>query len=87
MAQAELRYGRNQQLKTIAQEIIVDQMQEITLMRLAVGEPLPSDQPSPTQILPGTAPEAAPQTSGVGQTEMQMSPGMHMSPTTNDHSN
>ena len=83
MAQAELRYGSNQKLKTIAQEIIVDQMQEITLMRLAVGEPLPADQPSPTQIPSGTAPEAAPQTSGVGQTQMQMSPGMQMHPTTN----
>ena len=82
MAQAELRYGSNQQLKTIAQEIIVDQMQEITLMRLAVGEPLPPDQPSPTQP-PARTPEAAPQTSGVGQSQMQMSPGMHMSPTTN----
>ena len=47
MAKAELRYGSNQRLKTIAQEIIVDQMQEITLMRLAVGEPLPPDQSSP----------------------------------------
>ena len=56
MARAELRYGRNQQLKTIAQEIIVDQMQEITLMRLAVGEPLPPDEPSPTQSPPGAAP-------------------------------
>jgi uncharacterized protein (DUF305 family) len=36
MAQAELQYGQNPQLKTIAQEIIVDQMQEITLMRLAL---------------------------------------------------
>jgi uncharacterized protein (DUF305 family) len=32
MAQAELRYGQSPQLKAIAQEIIVDQMLEITLM-------------------------------------------------------
>jgi uncharacterized protein (DUF305 family) len=86
MAEAELRYGGNQQLKTIAQEIIVDQMQEITLMRLAVGEPLPADRPAPTQSLPGKAP-APSQKSGVGQTEMQMSPGMHMSPATNGSAN
>jgi uncharacterized protein (DUF305 family) len=48
MAEAELRYGRNPQLKTISQEIIVDQKQEITLMRLALGEPLPPSTSSPT---------------------------------------
>jgi uncharacterized protein (DUF305 family) len=48
MAQAELRYGRNAQLQHIAQEITVDQMQEIALMRLAVGEALPPSIASPT---------------------------------------
>ena len=38
MAQAELRYGRNEQLRRIAQEIIVTQQQEIGAMRLAIGE-------------------------------------------------
>jgi YVTN family beta-propeller protein len=42
MAQAELRYGRNEQLRRLAQEIIVEQMQEIVAMRLALGRPLPS---------------------------------------------
>jgi uncharacterized protein (DUF305 family) len=41
MAQAEIRYGHDAQLKIIAQEITVDQMQEIALMRLAVGEAPP----------------------------------------------
>jgi uncharacterized protein (DUF305 family) len=36
MAQAELRYGHNEQLRRIAQEIIVDQTQEIAAMRLAI---------------------------------------------------
>jgi uncharacterized protein (DUF305 family) len=36
MAQAELRYGHNERLRRIAQEIIVDQQQEIGAMRLAV---------------------------------------------------
>ena len=37
MAQAELRYGSNQQLLRLAQEIVVEQLQEITAMRNAVG--------------------------------------------------
>ena len=41
MAQAELRYGHNEQLRRMAQEIIVTQQQEIAAMHLAVGEPLP----------------------------------------------
>jgi uncharacterized protein (DUF305 family) len=49
MAVAELRYGTNSQLKRIAQEIIVDQQQEIAAMRLAIGDPLPPSEPVPTQ--------------------------------------
>jgi uncharacterized protein (DUF305 family) len=49
MAIAELRYGRNEQLRRIAQEIIVDQQQEIAAMRLALGQPLPPSAPAPTQ--------------------------------------
>jgi len=45
MAQAELRYGRNEALRRMAQEIIVTQLQEIAAMQLALGRP-------PTQ--PGT---------------------------------
>jgi uncharacterized protein (DUF305 family) len=41
MARAELRYGHNEQLHRIAQEIIVDQQQEITAMRLAVSSGQP----------------------------------------------
>ena len=40
MAQAELRYGRNEQVRRIAQAIIVDQTQEIAAMRLALGQPV-----------------------------------------------
>ena len=50
MALAELRYGKNEQLKRIAQEIIVDQQQEIAAMRLALGDPLPRSAPAPTQV-------------------------------------
>jgi uncharacterized protein (DUF305 family) len=53
MAQAELRYGHNEQLRRMAQEIIVTQQQEIAAMRLAVGEPLPPSVPAPDQIPAG----------------------------------
>jgi hypothetical protein len=52
MAQAELRYGRNEQLRRMAQEIIVTQLQEIGAMRLALGQPLPPAIASPDQIPP-----------------------------------
>jgi hypothetical protein len=50
MAQAELRYGRNESLRRLAQEIIVTQLQEVTAMRLSLGQPLPASVPSPDQI-------------------------------------
>jgi hypothetical protein len=49
MAQAQLRYGSNEQLRRLAQEIIVTQQQEIAAMRLALGQPLPPSVPSPIQ--------------------------------------
>ena len=38
MARAELRYGHNERLRRLAQEIIVTQQQEIEAMRLAITE-------------------------------------------------
>lgn len=38
MARIQLRYGHNEQLRRIAQEIIVEQQQEITAMRYALRE-------------------------------------------------
>jgi Domain of unknown function (DUF305) len=58
MAQAELRYGRNEPLRRMAQEIIVTQLQEITAMRLSLRQPLPLSVPSPDQI-PTTAMSAS----------------------------
>jgi len=52
MAQAELRYGRNETLRRIAQEIIVEQQQEIAAMRFALGQPLPPSAPAPDQLQP-----------------------------------
>jgi Domain of unknown function (DUF305) len=48
MAQAVLRYGKNEQIRRIAQEIVVEQQQEIAAMRLAIGQPLPPSAPAPT---------------------------------------
>ncbi len=48
MALAVLRYGHNERLRRLAQEIIVTQQEEIAAMRLAVGQPLPPSAPSPT---------------------------------------
>jgi uncharacterized protein (DUF305 family) len=49
MAVAVLRYGHNEQIRRLAQEIIVTQQQEIAAMRMAVGDPLPPSAPAPTQ--------------------------------------
>lgn len=56
MALTMLKYGHNEQLKRIAQEIIVDQQQEIAAMALAVGQPLPASVASPTQSPAATQP-------------------------------
>ena len=58
MALAQLRYGKNEQLRRLAQEIIVEQTQEIAAMWMAIGEPLPPSVPVPTQ--PDPAQPAAP---------------------------
>ena len=52
MALVELRYGKDERLKRLAQEIIVDQQQEIAVMHLALGDILPRGAPAPTQIAP-----------------------------------
>src|SRR5260370_30884007 len=54
MAISELRCGKNEQLRRIAQEIIVDQMQEIAAMNLAVGKPATDSAPAPTQQQPAS---------------------------------
>ena len=56
MAISELRYGKNEQLRRIAQEIIVDQQQEIAAMKLAIGEPVTDSTPAPTQQQPASWP-------------------------------
>jgi uncharacterized protein (DUF305 family) len=79
MAEAELRHGSNIRLRGIAQEIIVDQGQEIQSMRLALGEKLPPDIASPTNPPPATAHAPAHQET-MSPEAMPMSPNamMHM---------
>ena len=71
MAVIELRYGKNETLRRLAQEIIVDQMQEIDAMKLAVGQPVTDSAPAPTQQQP-----AAQLEHHRPNTQMNMSPGM-----------
>lgn len=52
MAMSYLKFGRSEQLRRIAQEIIVDQQQEILAMKMAIGEPLPPTSAAPTQLVP-----------------------------------
>lgn len=47
MAMAELRHGRNERVKRLAQEIIVTQTQEIQAMRLGLGQSGGALGPSP----------------------------------------
>ena len=47
MAKVELHYGHNEILGRIAQEIIVEQQQEIAAMRLALGQALPPSKAAP----------------------------------------
>jgi hypothetical protein len=77
MASAELRYGKNEQLRRIAQEIVVEQQQEIVAMRLALGQPLPPSAPAQTQAAPdqpAVAPAHDPSLMSHGA--MQMFPSM-----------
>lgn len=74
MALAVLKYGKNEQLERIAQEIIVDQQQEIAAMKLAIGDPLPPSEAAPTQV----APETTPTGSTSSKTMQGMDPNMKM---------
>jgi len=73
MAVLELRYGTNEQLRRIAQEIIVDQMQEIAAMKLAIGEQVSTTPPAPTQSSPSPSPASEGHTTGM---HMDMPAGM-----------
>lgn len=75
MAQAELRYGHNEQLRRIAQEIVVEQQQEIAAMHIALGQPLPPSAPAPDQQKPAST--AAAHTHPTSHQGMQMTMPNH----------
>src|SRR5947209_14581307 len=50
MALAELRYGKDERLKRLAQEIVVAQKQEIAVMHLALGDAPTPGAAAPTQV-------------------------------------
>lgn len=74
MAVAYLRYGKNEQLRRIAQEIIVDQQQEIAAMRLALGQPLPPPTAAPTQAVVPPANDAKTSPPSSSMMMMKMKP-------------
>jgi hypothetical protein len=77
MAVIELRYGKNEQLRRIAQEIIVDQMQEIAAMKLAIGDKATDTTPAPTQATAApTGPATDPGEHHHPGMQMDMSNGM-----------
>src|ERR1700738_5336918 len=53
MAQAELRYGRNEQLRRLSQEIIVTQQQEVVAMRVVLSQPFSRPPPGRDEVPPG----------------------------------
>lgn len=80
MAQAELRYGHNEQLRRIAQEIVVEQQQEIVAMRVALGQALPPPAPAPDQQKPASIPAAPAHPASSAGMQMNMLNPMHEDP-------
>jgi hypothetical protein len=72
MAKAELKYGHNEQLRRLAQEIVAAQQREITVMRNAVDDGQSSAAQSPEQPRAGSSPQAAPADGSVAQGGMKM---------------
>jgi uncharacterized protein (DUF305 family) len=73
MAQAELRYGHNEQLRRLAREIVANQQQEIMVMRNAVTDGRSSAAQSPQQSRAGFSPQSGPADGSVAPGGMKMS--------------
>jgi uncharacterized protein (DUF305 family) len=73
MAKAELKYGRNEQLRRLAQEIVVGQEREITVMRDAVSDGKSSATQSPEQSHAQLSPQSTPKDGSDAHGEMKMS--------------
>nr|WP_052392013.1 DUF305 domain-containing protein [Paraburkholderia bannensis] len=82
MAEAELRYGKNEQLRRIAQEIVVEQQQEIVAMHVAIGQ-APSGSISQERKTDASIEASPPASSGQaegGHMRMSMEAGREMTP-------
>jgi hypothetical protein len=73
MAKAELKYGHNERLRRLAQEIVAKQQRELTGMRNAVDEGRPSAAPSPAQPRAQLSPQSFPIDRPVAHGAMKMS--------------
>nr|WP_322055498.1 DUF305 domain-containing protein [Paraburkholderia bannensis] len=85
MAEAELRYGKNEQLRRIAQEIVVEQQQEIVAMHVAIGQ-APSGSSSQDRKTDASIKANPPASSGHavgGHMGMSMEAGREMTPAGN----
>ncbi len=63
MAKAELQYGHNEQLRRMAQEIVVNQQQEIAAMRRALGDKSAASPTKPAAV--SSPPTMSPETMGM----------------------
>jgi uncharacterized protein (DUF305 family) len=73
MAKAELKYGHNEQLRRLAQEIVSTQQQEIMVMRNAVSDGPSAPAQSPEQPRAKLSPQSAPTAGSVAHGGMKMS--------------
>src|SRR5207237_7009799 len=58
MAQAELKYGHNEQLRRLAQQIVATQQHEIDVLRPAVGDRASPPNAFPMQPQRGATPDS-----------------------------
>jgi uncharacterized protein (DUF305 family) len=73
MANAELNYGHNEQLRRLAREIVATQQQEIKVMRDAVNGGQSSAAQSPDQSREELSPQSVPTDSSIAYGGMRMS--------------
>ena len=73
MAKAELKYGRNEQLRRLAKGIVAQQQREIRVMRDAVSDGRSSAAQSPQQPHVQLLPQSAPNDGSVAHGAMKMS--------------
>jgi uncharacterized protein (DUF305 family) len=72
MANAELKYGHNEQLRRVAREIVASQQPEIVVMRNAVSDGQSSAAQSPGETGAELSPQSAPTDSSVAHGGMKM---------------